>query len=761
MKKTLSFILLFFTSILIVNAEYYENHTMKISHDNWMNYAFSDTYKVDESYIYTEFSDSDDGNVNEHLNIIKSDVYGKKEWTKKFENVPHTYHNILVEGENILFISDTIGLKVLSIEDGSIKYEDTTLLGEDIKKISDNYIILASNKITIVDKNYKVKYELEVTDLTSLGSASLFVEYEVADSNVYILAYNVDADSNKKTVLITANSELKNSKVIDLTYDENQGFLSENNYFQDVKEFTMINGNLYQVGFDIYKIALTGETELLLDSDSSGRDCFDIVEYNNSIFTAEVEWTDYNGYAKIIERDYDFKELKSYYPKNNNNKNSWATAKNITISGNDLVVKWMEDNNYNFYITEYSTEEKKYLNPSGTSSCKIISGTGYNLGDEIKCGTEEFYVVKSTDEEITMLAKYNLYVGKEYYILEFEETYEEYSDATNYVYSMYDGYASIYTNADGLYDSAMVYNYLNYNFAKQDKTAIGAHGDESGNPEFPEIGVVDLRDGGFTNGYGEGYGNNHYYDFVVNLDSQLGEPLLEYSYYLNYIDVEVESVSILSVSDINSIVKQVTGEELPLAEWYDSADVTNEHYGPYKIGSLKEKLPEEYSWLWETTYWTRTASGIYESGDLTYFVDTLGDLCGAGSCDEAVGAGIRPLVTIPISELKYQVITKTDGNGTVKANTILAPSGELIEFTVTPKEGYKLEKITVKDSDGRVVTFTDYKFTMPDADVLIEVTFVTDNPVTADFAIYIAISLAIAVVFVIIHNKKKLEWINQ
>lgn len=43
--------------------------------------------------------------------------------------------------------------------------------------------------------------------------------------------------------------------------------------------------------------------------------------------------------------------------------------------------------------------------------CSIKSGSGENIGDEIICGTESFYVINSNTENIKMIAKYNLNVG--------------------------------------------------------------------------------------------------------------------------------------------------------------------------------------------------------------------------------------------------------------------------------------------------------------------------------------------------------------
>ena len=50
----------------------------------------------------------------------------------------------------------------------------------------------------------------------------------------------------------------------------------------------------------------------------------------------------------------------------------------------------------------------------GKIYAKVISGDGTQVGDEICIDTECFYVISSTDSTVTMLAKYNLYVGGEY-----------------------------------------------------------------------------------------------------------------------------------------------------------------------------------------------------------------------------------------------------------------------------------------------------------------------------------------------------------
>ena len=43
--------------------------------------------------------------------------------------------------------------------------------------------------------------------------------------------------------------------------------------------------------------------------------------------------------------------------------------------------------------------------------CKVVSGNGKDIGSEIACGTERFYVLENKNDSVKMLAKYNLYTG--------------------------------------------------------------------------------------------------------------------------------------------------------------------------------------------------------------------------------------------------------------------------------------------------------------------------------------------------------------
>lgn len=92
-------------------------------------------------------------------------------------------------------------------------------------------------------------------------------------------------------------------------------------------------------------------------------------------------------------------------------------------------------------------------------------------------------------------------------------------------------------------------------------------------------------------------------------------------------------------------------------------------------------------------------------------------------------------------EFPYEISTKVTGNGVVEIETEKSRAGENIKFVVTPEKGYVLEKVKVTDSDGNVLIFTNYEFTMPTADVIIEAYFIPekiDNPITSDSIVIIS-----------------------
>ena len=102
--------------------------------------------------------------------------------------------------------------------------------------------------------------------------------------------------------------------------------------------------------------------------------------------------------------------------------------------------------------------------------------------------------------------------------------------------------------------------------------------------------------------------------------------------------------------------------------------------------------------------------------------------------------------------------TEVKGEGTVDVVESSRP-GDSVTFVVQPKEGYVLSVIKVTDENGNVLTFTDNTFTMPSANVKIEVVFIK-NPDTADIAIISIIVVLGIAGFIAYKNRKKIAWLN-
>lgn len=393
----------------------------------------------------------------------------------------------------------------------------------------------------------------------------------------------------------------------------------------------------------------------------------------------------------------------------------------------------------------------------------VASGDGTKIGDEICIGTECFYVLENDGHNIRMLSKYNLDVGIIY-------SGEKYSDA-NECRSKYEDY--LYHEEDNTYIGI---EYIDAPVL-QNKLAIGAHGSVSGQPEFPEYGVYILNYVDFIDYLNGNYSEDKIYDdgyFDVEFDSgSVLDYLDSYSNNISDMGVDVSNSTILSVKEISLLVEKITGQKLPLSLWYKNGWTKKDdplHENIYLVGSISDQIPVDlrakYSWIWGTTYWTNTISKInqdeqnYHNYYMLYFVDTLGNLCSGSTCPGAVGAGIRPVITISSDEI-YYVYTKTDGNGMITYQRVVNGDGvEEVEFSITPKDGYVLDHVVVTDSNNKEIVFTDYKFRMPSSDVTIYAKFrKMTNPATNAMVLAAILIIFICSIgtYLVIRRKKNLN----
>ena len=480
--------------------------------------------------------------------------------------------------------------------------------------------------------------------------------------------------------------------------------------------------------------------------------------------------------------------------------------------------------------------------------CKVVSGNGKDIGSEIACGTEHFYVVDSSNDEIKMLAKYNLNIGKIIYKEKIEKdendtrSDEEYCQdlaASNGGTVKSDGFYNdpgycfydvdsvkgrnnvIYVPNDiNTLDSAKQYcqneiakkesayfssispftspttfvcTYIELEKQlKQDEEAKSAHWDEDLKYLYPQVGDVYIEPGIRADDGVKNYQlhenpvqeNTNFYDYDMMFSTYSGRELYHDPYtilqiYKNELErtqYTIKEINMLSVSELNRIINKISQKSLPLKEWGDNLEIVQGQYEnngtiygtEIHFGDLKPYIPNNYKWLYSTTYWNSTAYKLaYNPSNGTpkeYYVFTAeqGKLCGAGFAfcanETALGCGIRPVITIP-NELQYLIKTETDGNGKIDVveNSL---GGETIQFKVSANKDYKLKSVVIKTDSGEEVEFTEgeitenddgtisidkNKFTMPYENVTIEARWIQDivNPYTGNKLLIVVLLISI------------------
>lgn len=405
---------------------------------------------------------------------------------------------------------------------------------------------------------------------------------------------------------------------------------------------------------------------------------------------------------------------------------------------------------------------------SAKELCTIVTGNGKDIGSEIACGTEHFYIIENNNNSIKLLAKYNLYVGANYdkikldinstyvksvknanntwddieyyvdgvavsdystWISKIEEKYNvggltSYNDnkENGTIYNII--YGSEYMSDGNTYKNMTLklypYELINKNtegYALQNKLALGVTGEKK-NAKYPIYATTILfpyedLEGNYVDSYDlitvddsfeEGYTNFNFLEshpiktFLDDYVKKIGDK-----------GYEVSNVNLISIEELYNLVYSINGKKLPLATWYDdSLDSTAEEEDGteyYILGDLKEYLSDDYSWIWNSTYWTRTFVG---DSSYAYFVSSAGEICFSESdCYNGIPrAGIRPVVTINKSNIKYNISVKAEGNGTIDVLDS-ASGGATVSFKLSTKKGSKLSSIVVITDSNETIEFTE------------------------------------------------------
>lgn len=303
--------------------------------------------------------------------------------------------------------------------------------------------------------------------------------------------------------------------------------------------------------------------------------------------------------------------------------------------------------------------------------CSIVSGTGKDIGDEIACGSEHFYIIESNDNTSKLLSKYNLYVGDK--IEKDTENFnvEEYGD-DSLAYDAADArceeligaygednvaFTIKYTEEEGSTDYfCRIFTPLEYDRVKQNELAIGLYPTANREVAYPIYGAVYLDQEVGEKEFDE----NH--DMIPET-SQFSTYLTGYKQTLSEIGVNVNSIGFIKKSGVEKLINSVSDKKITIPTYDPTADVEGsmweyDIYSDYFLGISKvniiEYVPEKYKWIYATSYWTGSATVTDNEWKDYYdeFLTTVGDYCSYGrGCEERkMGLGLRPVIEINNSE---------------------------------------------------------------------------------------------------------------
>ena len=641
---------------------------------------------------------------------------------KEYTNNDQVYKTESYEMANtFIYYSDT---KFLSIDKQTGATKEADIFGRHFK--TNNKIVLADDENHQI---YLIVYDeyLNIISKTDLNSNRV-VAFTSYDSNYYILVtvnytientitkiFFIDEEGN---IDYTDELKLRTSFQLYTHYSNPDKFiLIDGNFnFFDIENYQIkpryVNSDgsfMYQENTKLSKISSTGEVinELEIPNGRGTR----IAKKGDYYYVATgiYDWIDTNNVIinlKIFLIDEDLNILRTVTTENTREYN----FKNPVNQNNDLP----------YYI-------HNIMNYEGNIYCEIDSSTyavAYEVGEDLS-------LTPSISHSFEYYSPYNrVSLNSDYpYPLDSVSSGSKYNQLRRDILNKYPNLASYKFRTDNENIYALVV------FTKQE--------DESDGPVYYSKGVF------------EGYDENLNELFSVEVFDWTP---IDSKFIYNPESIEWDvGENLFSVDD--KILLFFT-------------DPAKNHLVIYdKQGNIIKDLS---NYLEEYYFFDLYSIRVTEKGILTLFGPYRDSIKGAFKIldDESQNTFVLGDIEFDIPPKRevwlffsdmFNIQTKITGEGTITATETEAKEGTEIRFTVTPKKGYVLSAIKVTDANGNVLTFNDYTFTMPSANVTIEATFVlaaTNNPSTGDIAIIAITILAILSSIVLIIQKKKLDFLK-
>ena len=416
---------------------------------------------------------------------------------------------------------------------------------------------------------------------------------------------------------------------------------------------------------------------------TSDKNCNNRIQYINYYSIKVIE--NNNVTMEVPEYGYNILEFKAI-PKDG----YYIKDIKITTDHKEIFTQKGVSFTYSIIMPKEKVTIEVITEKKSTNKCKIVTGTSKDLGDEIACGAEHFYVISNDGKNIRMMTKYNLKAGVIIYKVPLENN--------KTCAQIADEHGGFEKN-DGFYTAPGYCFYYKTlpNFAiTQSEDAKSAHWDENLNYLYPQVGDIYMY---INNAYGDNplitidpnpLDNSNFYNFNINWNNEayhnkktFVNTMKEYKEtFYDTTGVNVQDINMLSLTELNDIIEQITSEKIPLKEWGENVSVGNMGQAIPEIhfGDLKTHIPEKYSWLYSTTYWNRSiwsqSFNASQTSNRGYFVFTAeqGKLCGAGfdycAPETVLGCGIRPVITISALDIieESEEETTTDNDTPTETN---------------------------------------------------------------------------------------------